>query len=48
MGNLVKGDLGKSFQFKNANVTELIINRIGPSVILGAQGIILGVLSVLY
>ncbi|WP_342600438.1 oligopeptide ABC transporter permease [Psychrobacillus sp. FSL H8-0483] len=43
MLNLAQGDLGNSFQFKNASVTELIINRLGPSFILGTQGLILGV-----
>jgi len=41
--NLVQGDLGNSFQFKGASVTDLIINRLGPSFLLGAQGLILGV-----
>ena len=43
MLNLVKGDLGNSFQFKNAEVTDLITSRLGPSMILGAQGMVLGV-----
>ncbi|MEI4769676.1 oligopeptide ABC transporter permease [Psychrobacillus sp. FJAT-51614] len=43
MLNLAKGDLGNSFQFKNANVTDLIISRLGPSFLLGTQGLILGV-----
>ncbi|MFB5085804.1 ABC transporter permease [Psychrobacillus sp. PGGUH221] len=43
MLNLAQGDLGNSFQFKNANVTDLIINRLGPSFLLGSQGLILGV-----
>ncbi|ALC86285.1 MULTISPECIES: oligopeptide ABC transporter permease [Bacillaceae] len=43
MLNLAKGDLGNSFQFKNASVTDLITNRLGPSFILGSQGLILGV-----
>jgi len=43
MLNLAQGDLGNSFQFKNASVTDLIINRLGPSFILGTQGLILGV-----
>ncbi|MCZ8536570.1 MULTISPECIES: oligopeptide ABC transporter permease [Paenisporosarcina] len=44
MLNLAQGDLGNSFQFKGASVTDLIINRLGPSFLLGAQGMILGVL----
>jgi oligopeptide transport system permease protein len=43
MLNLAQGDLGNSFQFKGASVTDLIISRLGPSFILGAQGLILGV-----
>jgi oligopeptide transport system permease protein len=42
MGNLVKGDLGISFQFDNTPVTELIANRIGPSAQLGLQAMIVG------
>lgn len=43
MLNLAKGDLGNSFQFKNASVTELIMKRLGPSFLLGSQGLVLGV-----
>lgn len=43
MLNLVQGDLGNSFQFKNASVTDLIIDRLGPSMLLGTQGLVLGV-----
>lgn len=43
MLNLAKGDLGNSFQFKNASVTDLIMSRIGPSALLGAQALVLGV-----
>lgn len=42
MGNLVKGDFGTSFQFKNQPVSKLLKERIGPSVQLGAQAIIFG------
>jgi oligopeptide transport system permease protein len=53
--NMLKGDLGVSFQFNNTPVTGLITDRIGPSAILGMQamifgalvGIILGVLGAL-
>lgn len=55
MTNLAKGDLGVSFQFNNANVTDILMDRIGPSAILGFQamffgtifGIILGVIGAL-
>ncbi|WP_019414135.1 oligopeptide ABC transporter permease [Paenisporosarcina sp. TG20] len=43
MLNLAQGDLGNSFYFKGASVTDLIISRLGPSLILGAQAMILGV-----
>jgi oligopeptide transport system permease protein len=42
MANLVKGDLGISFQFDNTPVTKLIANRIGPSAQLGLQAMIVG------
>jgi len=55
IANMVKGDLGVSFQFNNTPVTELLSKRIGPSALLGAQamvvgavlGILLGVLAAL-
>ncbi|HZH59537.1 MAG TPA: oligopeptide ABC transporter permease [Metabacillus sp.] len=55
MANLAKGDLGISFQFNNANVTDILMDRIGPSAILGFQamffgtliGIVLGVIGAL-
>lgn len=43
MLNLVQGDLGNSFAFKGADVTDLIIKRLGPSMQLGAQAMIFGV-----
>lgn len=42
MSNLVKGDLGTSFQFGNADVTELLSTRMGPSALLGFQAMVLG------
>ncbi|OAS83868.1 MULTISPECIES: oligopeptide ABC transporter permease [Metabacillus] len=55
MVNMLKGDLGVSFQFDNVGVTEILLNSIGPSATLGFQailfgtifGIILGVISAL-
>lgn len=44
MGNIVKGDFGTSFQFKNQPVSKLLKERIGPSVQLGIQAIIFGTL----
>ncbi|WP_102261874.1 oligopeptide ABC transporter permease [Mesobacillus jeotgali] len=42
LGNLVQGDLGVSFQFNNRSVTDMIVGRLGPSMQLGAQAMILG------
>lgn len=42
MRNMVKGDLGISFQFDNTPVTELLGNRIGPSATLGFQAMVIG------
>lgn len=56
MTNLAQGDLGISFQFDNRNVTAIIAERIGPSMQIGAQamvigtilGILLGVIAAVY
>ncbi|WP_156855126.1 oligopeptide ABC transporter permease [Oceanobacillus sp. AG] len=56
MMNVVKGDLGVSFQFDNQPVTKLLKNRMGPSLQLGFQamfigtiiGILLGVLAAMF
>jgi len=56
MTNLVQGDLGISFQFNNREVTDLILDRIGPSAYLGLQsmivgtifGVLLGIISAVY
>lgn len=42
MLNLLKGDLGTSFQFDNRDVSTLIAERIGPSAILGIQALVFG------
>ncbi|MGG3999376.1 oligopeptide ABC transporter permease [Anoxybacillus kestanbolensis] len=42
LGNLVKGDLGVSFQYDNRPVTQLIGDRIGPSAQLGFQALVFG------
>lgn len=42
MTNLLKGDLGTSFQFGNQPVTDLLAARIGPSAQLGFQALIFG------
>ncbi|SFJ65631.1 oligopeptide transport system permease protein [Halobacillus dabanensis] len=56
MVNLAQGDLGISFQFDNREVTTIIMDRIGPSMQLGIQamvigtilGMLLGLVSALY
>ncbi|MDZ5470348.1 oligopeptide ABC transporter permease [Bacillus sp. 31A1R] len=42
ISNLVKGDLGTSFQFGNQPVTDLLAARIGPSAQLGFQAMLFG------
>lgn len=42
ISGIVQGDFGVSFQFDNRNVTDLIMDRIGPSAHLGAQAMIVG------
>lgn len=44
IGNLLQGDLGISFQFNNTPVTDLMIKRLGPSMQLGAQAMLVGTL----
>ncbi|PBB06121.1 oligopeptide ABC transporter permease [Salimicrobium humidisoli] len=39
---LFQGDLGLSFQFDNREVTTILLERMGPSMTLGAQSLILG------
>ncbi|MCA0983808.1 ABC transporter permease [Halobacillus yeomjeoni] len=56
MVNLTQGDLGISFQFDNREVTTIILERIGPSMTLGFQamvigtilGMLLGLISAIY
>lgn len=40
--NLVQGDLGKSYYFKQKPVNDIIANRIGPSALIGFQAVLLG------
>ena len=42
LGNILKGDLGTSFYYTNMPVTTVIASRLGPSMLIGAQAIILG------
>lgn len=42
LSNLLQGDFGISFQFKNQPVSHLLAGRVGPSLQLGLQAIIFG------
>lgn len=42
LGGLVQGDLGVSFAFDNTPVTTLLMDRMGPSAIIGFQAMIVG------
>ncbi len=44
IGNLLKGDLGFSFQFEGRTVNEMISERIGPSAFIGSQALLIGVI----
>lgn len=44
LGNLMKGDLGISFQSQGRTVVALISERIGPSALIGGQAIIIGLI----
>lgn len=38
-----KGDLGMSFQFKNQGVTEIILDKMQPSFIIGMEALLIGI-----
>ncbi|CAM5796471.1 ABC transporter permease [Brevibacillus borstelensis] len=40
--NVVQGDFGTSFTYKNMPVKDIIANRIGPSALIGLQAVVLG------
>lgn len=42
IGNLVQGDLGLSYYYKEQSVSSLIIDRVGPSALIGLQAVVLG------
>ncbi|MGV3240516.1 ABC transporter permease, partial [Streptococcus hyovaginalis] len=42
LGNLVQGDLGVSFAYDNTPVMDILMSKIGPSALLGAQALVLG------
>jgi oligopeptide transport system permease protein len=43
IGNLLKGDLGISFKYSGRSVNDVIAERIGPSALIGFQGLVIGV-----
>src|SRR5699024_4396126 len=45
MVGLVQGDLGISFHFDNTPVTQILLNRMPPSLILGMQALIFGTIA---
>ncbi|MBP3039862.1 ABC transporter permease [Bacillaceae bacterium Marseille-Q3522] len=42
LGNLLQGDLGNSFQSGGRSVNDIIGERIGPSALIGMQGLVFG------
>ncbi|MGX7144853.1 ABC transporter permease [Facklamia languida] len=44
LANVLKGDLGVSFQYNNMPVTQIIADRASPSIFLGLQAMVFGVL----
>lgn len=42
LGNMLRGDFGTSFYYTNIPVTKVIFSRLGPSMLIGAQAILLG------
>ncbi len=43
LGSLLRGDFGTSFMYVNQNVAGVVTNRLGPSVLIGAQAVVVGV-----
>lgn len=42
LGDLARGDLGISYQYEGRSVNEILVERIGPSVLIGSQALIFG------
>ncbi|MET3698833.1 oligopeptide transport system permease protein [Bacillus oleivorans] len=42
LGNLLQGDLGISFKYAGRSVNDVIAERIGPSALIGFQGLVFG------
>ena len=43
LGSLLRGDFGTSFTYVNQGVAGVVTNRLGPSVLIGAQAVVVGV-----
>ncbi|SDY11859.1 ABC transporter permease [Thermoactinomyces sp. DSM 45892] len=44
LGNLAQGDLGKSLNYDGREVTDMLMQGFGPSLLIGSQALILGVI----
>ena len=44
LGNLLRGDLGTSFLYTGRPVSDVIFSRLGPSLLIGIQAVLLGLL----
>lgn len=44
LGHLLKGDLGISFTYTGRSVNTIIAERIGPSALIGMQGLVFGII----
>ncbi|MFC0272759.1 oligopeptide ABC transporter permease [Metabacillus herbersteinensis] len=44
LGSLIQGDLGISYQYEGRSVNEILIERIGPSFLIGFQALVFGAL----
>ena len=42
LGNLIRGDLGTSFLYTGRSVSSVIFSRLGPSLLIGIQAVLLG------
>jgi oligopeptide transport system permease protein len=43
IGNMLRGDFGTSIFYRNRKVSDLILSRIGPSALIGAQALLVGI-----
>ena len=43
MGGLLHGNFGMSYQYNSTSVAELIGRRVGPSILISLQALVLGV-----